>query len=256
MRFATYNVWNADEGMPQREKYIIDEIINCKADILCLQEVRDRMRAERIACEAGYRYFFFDNYQNENEGLEILSKIPFDKCASWLSDTNAIFSSFAYNDSILAIVNLHLPWKGSLKRENQIIDIMEHIQMERFDYILLMGDFNCSDKSDVYRFLTGDCSLKNKEANPCWYDLASAYADLTQTPVDSTLNFRRNPRFTNNTIEVNQRFDRIMLRNTYPNEFPILKQCSTFGQRIYSDIALSASDHYGVVVEIEASKPK
>lgn len=132
--------------MPNREQYIIDEIINVKADVVCLQEVWDKAQARLIAD-------------------------------------------------------------------------------------------NCTDTSDVQRFLIGDCSLTNVEAAPCRYDLA--------------LNFRENPRFMNNTIELNARFDRILLRNTYPYEFPMLKECSVFGKRIYTDINLSASNHYGVVMEMD-----
>ncbi len=50
---------------------------------------------------------------------------------------------------------------------------------------------------------------------------------------------------------MNARFDRILLRNTYPYEFPMLKECSVFGKRIYTDINLSASNHYGVVMEMD-----
>ncbi len=71
------------------------------------------------------------------------------------------------------------------------------------------------------------------------------------TKAEDTLNFRENPRFKHNTIESNVRVDRILLRNTYPHEFPMLKECTVFGRQIYEDIGLSASDHYGVVVEIE-----
>ena len=46
-------------------------------------------------------------------------------------------------------------------------------------------------------------------------------------------------------------FDRILLQNTYPQQFPVLSRCNVFGTAIYEDIALAASDHYGVVVEME-----
>ena len=59
VRIATYNIWNSEEGMPQRENYIIDEIINCNADIVCLQEVHDKVQAEKIALKANYKYLFF-----------------------------------------------------------------------------------------------------------------------------------------------------------------------------------------------------
>ena len=68
---------------------------------------------------------------------------------------------------------------------------------------------------------------------------------------ENTLDFRKNPRFKGNTVETNSRFDRILLQNTYPQQFPVLSGCNVFGTAIYEDIALAASDHYGVVVEME-----
>jgi endonuclease/exonuclease/phosphatase family metal-dependent hydrolase len=115
----------------------------------------------------------------------------------------------------------------------------------------MAGDFNCTDSSDVQRFLLGECLLNNCESKPCWFDLALSYAELTNTGVEDTLDFRKNPRFQKNTIEVNARFDRILLRNTYPQAFPTLNSCSVFGQTIYKDIELAASDHYGIAVELE-----
>ncbi len=40
MRIASYNLWNADEGMPIRAQQLVTEIQTVQADILCLQEVR------------------------------------------------------------------------------------------------------------------------------------------------------------------------------------------------------------------------
>lgn len=48
------------------------------------------------------------------------------------------------------------------------------------------------------------------------------------------------------------RFDRIFLRNTYPLKFPKLITCDVFGTKVYSEINLSASDHYGVYAVIES----
>lgn len=89
------------------------------------------------------------------------------------------------------------------------------------------------------------------EANPCFYDLALAAAQINGCTVKDTLDFRRNPRFIRNTIEINQRVDRIFLRNTYPVDFPRLIACDIFGTEVYSEIGLSASDHYGVYAIME-----
>ena len=152
----------------------------------------------------------------------------------------------------MSVINVHLPWDSAVEREYQIVSIVNYIEAKQYDYAFIAGDFNCSDTSDVQRFLKGDCLLNGKETKPCWFDLASSYAELKNRKMDSTLNFRDNPRFKNNTIETNSRIDRILLRNTYPFEFPRLKDCFVFGQKIYEDIDLSASDHYGVAVEIRS----
>lgn len=251
MKIAAYNIWNSESGMPYRLQYIIDEILNISADILCLQEVSGKAVVENIAGKAGYKYCFFDHYENEEEGLCILSKVPFEESASWINKANAIYTSFKWNDKTVGVVNLHLPWDSVAERERQIVDIVTAVDNKKIDYLFLAGDFNCTDTSDVQRFLTGECLLNGNEAKPCYYDLALAYAQLKNTKAECTLDFRKNPRFQNNTIELSSRFDRILLRNTYPREFPVLKNCVTFGQTVYEDIHLAASDHYGVLVELE-----
>ena len=44
MKIATYNVWNSDTGMPEREHQIIGEINALDADVIVLQEVRNKAR--------------------------------------------------------------------------------------------------------------------------------------------------------------------------------------------------------------------
>ncbi len=195
MRLATYNVWNSETGMPYRSKYIIEEIQAIQADLICLQEVHSREMAENIALNLGYQHYFFDNYKNDEEGLCILSHIPFEECVSWLDDINAICCSFLYKDKKIFVINVHLPWDSVAERERQIVEIVTNIEKAQYDCIYMMGDFNCSDSSDVQRFLQGECQLNNREANPRWFDLALAYAEMKNAEADCTLNFRENPRF-------------------------------------------------------------
>lgn len=251
MKIATYNIWNSENGMPYRTNYIIEEIRKIKADVICLQEVHNRQLSEDIAVKAGYQYWYFDSYPNNEEGLCILSNIPFDECGSWLNVLNAIYCSFIHNGKKFSIINIHLPWDSIAERERQIVCLVTAINEKRYDYVYMAGDFNCTDSSDVIRFLRGECLLNNFESTPCWFDLALSYARLSNTNAEYTLNFQENPRFKCNTIETNSRFDRILLRNTYPCDFPLLKECGIFGKTIYEDIGLAASDHYGVTAEIE-----
>ena len=232
MKIATYNIWNSESGMPYRIKYIVNEIKLINADVICLQEVSSRKLAEGIAANADYPYWYFDNYPDNEEGLCIMAKMPFLECETWIGEANAIYCSFFYNSQKIAVVNVHLPWDSVLIREHQIIKIVNAVDKKTYDYVYMAGDFNCV-------------------ALPCWFDLASAYAEITDKKAENTLDFRKNPRFKGNTVETNSRFDRILLQNTYPQQFPVLSRCNVFGTAIYEDIALAASDHYGVVVEME-----
>jgi endonuclease/exonuclease/phosphatase family metal-dependent hydrolase len=251
MRIATYNIWNSKDGMPHRERHIVEEVEKNNADILCLQEVPDKKFAERILKESNYPFLYFENYMDSEEGLAILSKRPFERNISLLEHSNAIMGLFESNGKKVCVINIHLPWDSPMNRTKQIIAIDSFVDNEQCDYVILAGDFNCNETSDVNRFLLGECLLEGKETKRNWFDLAVSYAERNHTLPESTLNFMENPRFINNTIEVNSRFDRILLRNTYPMEFPVFQDCHVFGKKVYSETKLAASDHYGVSVDIE-----
>lgn len=247
MKIATYNIWNSDVGMPLRRDQTVNEIIGLNADLLCLQEMKSQACHREIANACSYKYSCFSNHPNEDEGLSIFSRFPIDH-HFYLS--NAMIASVKIENCTVLIVNLHLPWDSAIKREESIVKIIKTTTSMKSNFQFILGDFNCSDHSSVQGFLLGDRSLLNAEANPCWYDLATAYAEITDTALEATLNFRENPRWKgNNSIETNQRFDRILMRSTYPNEFPTLKTVSIFGKNV-SEGGYCASDHYGVCAEL------
>lgn len=247
---ATYNIWNSNEGMPFRYECIIHEIQKVNPDILCLQEVQNKEIAHRIADELDMS-FYFTGYEKDEEGICIFSKYPFTVNENWIH-MNAQYVTFQYESKTVGIVNLHLPWDSVIQREKCISDIVSELDDKKCDYLFILGDFNSGDYSNVVRMIMGDCSLNGIEANPCFYDLALASAQRNGVPVKDTLNFLNNPRFCNNTIEINQRIDRIFIRNTYPVPFPQLIECDIFGTEVYSEMNLSASDHYGVYAVIES----
>lgn len=247
---ATYNIWNSDEGMPFRCECILHEIQKIHPDIVCLQEVQNKEMAQMLAVKLDMSYFFA-SYENDEEGICVLSKYPITVKEDWMY-INAQYMTFQYESKIVGIVNVHLPWDSVIMREKYITNIVSKLDDKKCDYIFVLGDFNSGDNSDVVRMIMGDCSLNGTEANPCFYDLALASAQMRGVPANNTLDFSNNPRFCENTIEINQRFDRIFLRNTYPLKFPKLIACDVFGTKVYSEINLSASDHYGVYAVIES----
>ncbi len=249
MRIATYNIWNSDKGMPQRAQSILAQIRTINADILCLQEVRDCSFYEHILQKSGYPFSCFFHHAGEEEGLAVLSKYPITESKYVSKSIVAVIDLDGY---FLSLANVHLSWDSALRREKEIVEIVKSISQIKSDFSFVAGDFNCSPNSSVHRYLLGQQSLLNEEANPYWYDLAEAYGDIRGIEPDITLDFRKNPRWNgNNTIEVNQRYDRILLRNPYPRDFPRSIYSGVFGKEINPDTKLTASDHWGVFCDLD-----
>ena len=206
----------------------------------------DREKHDSLAMDCGYDY----RHWQSNAGLSILSKYPMDQVIDFEYGTSACMQ---IGSKTLYIVNVHLPWGKASLREKIIVDVVKKITKVNADFVFLMGDFNCSEDSSVHRFLLNEQSLLGNDAY--FYDLADAFAEMTGKSAPATVNFRENTRWgvvqPKNTIEVNQRFDWILLKNPYPAEFPILKDYSLFGTEVSKETGLAASDHYGVIVEME-----
>ena len=157
MIIATYNIWDSDMGQPVRTQHIIDEIASIKANIICLQEVSEHSKHDifSLICE------YTDSYWQAQTGLAILSNYPIEKTIDFQYAT-AVYIRF--KSKTLLVVNVHLPWEKASLREKAIVDIVNNISCLEADYTLLAGDFNCSEKSSVYRFLTNEQSLFDADA--------------------------------------------------------------------------------------------
>lgn len=126
---------------------------------------------------------------------------------------------------------------------------MHEIKKE-VDISILLGDFNGGLNSSVHRFLVGEQTLNGEEANPYWFELSSTYSEIHGTPLLPTLDFVHNPRWQGkNSTEIPQVADRIYVM--YNSGKDHLKSVELFGTKISEINHLSASDHYGVVAEIE-----
>lgn len=249
MRIATYNIWNCEENNELRFAQITDELVKINADIIALQEVPNKNYFDILLKNTKYEYGVFHSHCGEDEGLSVISKYPIVRSTY---SNSAVIAVVNIKGCALSITNVHLDWLSPIKRENDITALVDTIAVENADYKLLLGDFNCSEHSSVHQFLLGQSSLRCKEAVPCWYDLSESYFGLCGKEPEITLDFKNNPRWRNqNTVEKNQRFDRILLQNTYPNNFPVLRNCVVFGKEASAETGLAPSDHYGVFVDID-----
>lgn len=203
MRIATYNIWNSDAGMPERIQSILTRIALVDADVLCLQEVRDGNFYEHLLQKSNYPFSCFFHHPDVKEGLAVFSKYPIME-SKYIP--NSILTNIDFDGYLLSLANVHLSWDSALEKEKEIVDVVKAINLSNAEYSFIAGDFNSSPNSSIHRFLLGQQSLLNHEANPYWYDLAEAYAALKGKSADVTVDFRNNPRWKGeNTIEVNQR---------------------------------------------------
>ena len=246
MKILTYNIWDSPAGMPDREAQIRNTLSAMQADVLCLQEVPDSRTLNAISSACGCSNACF----HQKAGVAVLTNL----CISvrWFH-AYAAAAVIRSETHTVQIVSVHLPWKNAAERENAIVQILRQTVQTPAAYTILAGDFNCSDTSDVHRFLTGDCSLAGNDAY-C-FDLALSRQARTGEVPAATLDFRHNPRWgvyePENTIELPVRFDRIYLANPYPAVLPVLKNFGTFGTVISTETGLCPSDHYGVYADLQ-----
>ena len=206
-----------------------------------------------------YSHGCFYTYTGENEGLAILSKFAI-YAEHYLNHnqeyaySNALNIVIQKNNLKISITNLHLPWDSVKKQEEQIvaIDSFIHVQQD-VDFYVLLGDFNGNMNSSVNRYLLGDQTINGYEANLYWNDLQSGYCVRKEKPLTPTLDFINNPRWRGEeTIAVPMVADRIYVMESWEdiemNDFFI------FGTNIYPEIQMTASDHYGIVVELKFTK--
>lgn len=258
LKVATYNIWN-NEKQDKREKYILQELHMTEADVVGLQEVTTDFYENVLMKDVVYPYSCFYPYVGESEGLAILSKFPiceenFLNGEEEYSYSNALNAIITVNDINISITNVHLPWDSVKKQEEQIVAIDRFIHTQRnADFYILLGDFNGNMNSSVNRYLLGDQTINGNESNPYWYDLQSGYCVRKGSALTPTLDFINNPRWKEKeTITVPMVADRIYVMESWDdidmNDFAV------FGTKVYSEMEMTASDHYGIVAELEFAK--
>lgn len=248
MKIATFNTWDSKKIAPKRQQQVIDEIKALNADIMCLQDVRIEIRNELLNQEKLYQYSYYHDSDNENEVMLTLCKFPIiEKKHIEYAD----IITCEYEGNTILIVNVHLPWDSILKKEKNIVNIIEEIKTLDTDYAFLAGDFNSSDSSSVHHFLTGQRSLNNQEASPIWEDLGEVYAQKTNSKPEYTLDLVNNPRWMSANLPCSsERFDRIYIKGAFGKASPVLEKYNLFGKGVDEESGYCASTHYGVAAQV------
>ena len=258
MKIATYNIWNDESTLELRAKQILEEIHAVDADVIGLQEVSTKFYHKYLASETGYIHHAFMQYPGEEEGLAILCRYPLIFLEALYQRENyansTAMNAFFMVDGIrFSLTNVHLPWDSVGAREHQILAIDRHLNEQNADFHILLGDFNSDNGSSVDRYLSGDQTLHDCEANPPWNDLASAYAARIGESVKPTLDTVNNPRWAGKkSIYAPEVMDRIYIRDHW--HVTELDSVKLFGTEVSKKTGYAASDHYGVVAEVNFGK--
>lgn len=261
LRVATYNIWNNIRGdgygQEERAAQILKEIHAVHADVIGLQEVKENFFHKYLCKIPDFSYKLFYPYEEEDEGLAILAHYP-------LEDSFFLRTSLEYGKSNAANVlvntgkikisftDLHLPWDSVKRQEKQIteIDRYIHSRSEKADFFVLAGDFNGNINSSVHRFLLGDQTIDGTESRPYWHELQSGYSVRKNLPLKATLDFINNPRWKGSeTVTVPMVADRIYVMESRGNV--AMNGLEVFGTEIYEETEMCASDHYGIVAELQ-----
>ncbi|WP_346917326.1 endonuclease/exonuclease/phosphatase family protein [Clostridium sp.] len=260
MKIATYNVWNENKGGGNRFNQLINEINNVNADVIGLQEVTTHFFYDILTKRTDYEYCEFKKYEDEDEGLAILSRYPLENCIflhtrEEFAYSRALNVLFQVGKSRFSFTNVHLPWDSVKAQEDQIVAIDRYMNMQKgqADYIIMLGDFNAGINSSVHRYLLGEQTINGNESKPCWDELSSSFATLNDLPLQPTLDCINNPRWKGkNTMYVPSVMDRIYIMDNWVDK--TLQSVRIFGTDISPENNLAASDHYGVVAEVDFIK--
>lgn len=217
-------------GRGYRFDQLIHEINTTDADIIGLQEVTENFYSHFLLTKTDYDFCQFRQYRDEDEGLAILSKYPIKSCFFLNTSAEFAYSAamnviFEAGKSCFSLTNLHLPWDSIKTQEEQTVAIDRYIHMQKgqADYFLMSGDFNGGLNSSIHRYLNGEQTING---NPRWGGT--------------------------NTFYIPSVVDRIYTLDNWAEK--TLKNVRIFGTDISPENNLSASDHYGVVAEVDFIK--
>ncbi|WP_114570074.1 endonuclease/exonuclease/phosphatase family protein [Exiguobacterium flavidum] len=262
MRIATFNIWNNPSSWAERIDSICEEVTRVNPDFLALQEVKTYMNGEEgmnvarhIAQKTGFPFCVFKEYPDSpDEGLAFLSKYPIStEDAIWYTDTKesnycAIRITFEMGDITFGLTNVHLNWRSSATREEQMKSVHDWI----FEgdgttaFEILCGDFNDDPDSPVHHYLTGHL----------WSDVAQLQEEQHGIKAQATLDPVDNPHLRNGSnFERPVRYDWILCQKKGEN-LPSIDKVDVFGNMPVTGVKILPSDHYGVFADITLEHEK
>lgn len=259
MRVLTWNLWWRFGPWQERQPAITDELCRVAPDIAFLQEVwshEDDDQAQRLANAAGMHVerTTAGDGQPQEFGNAILSRWPIERVEQIAlsgpsgrpSHRSALLCRIHTPVEPLLVVVTHLAWQydKSALREVQLGEIVTAIEHHRSEDrpVLLGGDLNAVPDSDEIRRLTGLSAS---------YSPGLVFTDCWAAVGDGPgITWSRDNLNSAEALWPRRRLDYVLV--SWPRSKPWCNPLSAELVGVDEQDGVVPSDHYGVVVELDA----
>jgi endonuclease/exonuclease/phosphatase family metal-dependent hydrolase len=267
LRFLTLNLWGENGPWEARMQVAARAVAALAPDVLALQEVRevpDRVpnQAATLAAAVGGHYVFAPStaWGGGNEGLAIVSRFPIGAHGfrplphSTEKEGRIVLSARLDGDAGgLWVHSTHLSYRESEgnRREDQVMTIDEVVAAHANDEVqVVMGDFNATPDSDEIRWLCGRTTLGGRRVA---YQDAYARAN----PGQRGITWAKANAYTRTMawMELDRRLDYVFVTQRRRDGRGAVLDARVVLDEPEATAAglLCASDHYGVLAEIQVA---
>jgi endonuclease/exonuclease/phosphatase family metal-dependent hydrolase len=266
LRFLTLNLWGENGPWESRLALVAEKIGSVLPDVVALQEVREvpgRIvnQAEILARHRGWNHVFAPStaWGGGQEGLAIISRFPIGahdfRPLPHSTETEGRVILSARIDSDFGEVwvhTTHLSFREheGRKREDQVLVVDEVVTAHKNDAPqVLMGDFNAVPHSDEVRWLSGLTTLSGRRV---YYQ--DAWDMLQPGQPGYTWALANHYRERMHWLRADRRLDYVFVTPAHRDRRGTVHEARILfdepvvmpgGERLF------ASDHFGVVVEVQ-----
>lgn len=255
--------------LEERFTQILEKLKSCGADVICVQEIFNKLDALRLVEELKsiYPYHFCpraDYYLRYSSGLVVLSKVPLKKSSfqkfynsTWdeklYVDKGFIKTYIDFDDFLVQLINAHTTAGGYFKHpENKKINNIRDTQIRQIlkskdtssHMTLIAGDLNCGPQTSQENF---DLFKKDGFLDVFQYQDNGLYTWDIKNPLNTNSFHATSP---------SQRIDHILYKIHEKKEWNheesqiVYKEPIVKVQGLIKENIITMSDHYGVKATI------
>ena len=285
MRVVTLNFWGTEPPLERRIALAVRQLAALGVDVVCLQEARPldgvsgRTTADAIADGLGMVAHYaravawsdgvYPNLPAGQEGLAILARQILDTQVVPMPDPRPAEARLLLSAQIptaaepiwVHTTHLHFRLDDGVARERQVLAIDDHIRALGRDNTtpphILCGDMNATPDSDEMRFLRGLTTLGGRRTH-----FQDAWLRLHREPQPgdgpaqgitwSSENRQTRPL---RSLDIDRRIDYIYVTSRKKDGRATIHDCRVVltERDGDGDDAICASDHYGVMADVQVA---